>query len=107
MPSHLTESRLREHFAAKGVVTDTKILYNQDGSSRRFGFVGFKSDEDAQAAKNYFDRTYIGTSRISVQVVQVRASSAVPKILAPGAYAPVIVSSGHQECATASTAQAS
>ncbi|EJD46946.1 RNA-binding domain-containing protein [Auricularia subglabra TFB-10046 SS5] len=70
LPSYLTESRLREHFAAKGLVTDVKVLYNQDGSSRRFGFVGYKTEEDARKALEYFDRTYVGTSKISVQVVQ-------------------------------------
>ncbi|KZV89423.1 RNA-binding domain-containing protein [Exidia glandulosa HHB12029] len=79
LPSYLTESRLREHFATKGIVTDTKILYNQDGTSRRFGFVGFKSDKDAQVAKEYFDATYIGTSKIFVQVVQGTKDAPAPR----------------------------
>ena len=37
--------------------------------SRRFAFVGFKTDAEALKAKEYFDHTYIDSSRISVLVV--------------------------------------
>ncbi|EJD50711.1 hypothetical protein AURDEDRAFT_159859 [Auricularia subglabra TFB-10046 SS5] len=47
LPSYLTESRLREHFAAKGLVTDARVLYN-DGSSRRFGFVDGADSEHSR-----------------------------------------------------------
>ncbi|CCO28792.1 Multiple RNA-binding domain-containing protein 1 [Rhizoctonia solani AG-1 IB] len=47
-------------------VDDTR---RPDGKSRRFAFLGYKTNEEAIAAKKYFDRTYIGGSRISVEVV--------------------------------------
>ncbi|KAH7098273.1 RNA-binding domain-containing protein [Auriculariales sp. MPI-PUGE-AT-0066] len=81
LPAQLTDSRLREHFASaqKGTVTDVRILYHQDGTSRRFGFIGFKSDAEAAAAKDYFDRSFIGTSRLSVQVVQGTKDAPAPR----------------------------
>ncbi len=66
VPTYLSESRLREHFSSQGTITDVKLL-----SNRRFGFVGFKSDAQAKLAREYFDRTFIDSTRISVEVVQV------------------------------------
>lgn len=70
LPSYLTDVRLREHFSQKGAVTDVKLMKRPDGTSRRFGFVGFRTESEAQAAQEYFDRTYIDTSRISVAVAK-------------------------------------
>jgi RNA recognition motif. (a.k.a. RRM, RBD, or RNP domain) len=39
-----------------------------DGHSRQFGFVGFKSAEDAQAALDYFNNSYLDTGRLNIQV---------------------------------------
>ena len=75
LPVYLTPDRLREHFQQKGspagTITDVKISLKQDGTSRRFGFVGFKSDQEATAARDWFDRTFIDSARISVMVVEV------------------------------------
>lgn len=70
LPTYLTDARLREHFAQKGTVTDVKLMRRPDGTSRRFGFVGFRSEAEAEAARAYFDRTYMDTSRISVAVAK-------------------------------------
>lgn len=75
LPSYVTPERLKEHFSQKngpgGTVTDVKVAQKPDGSSRRFGFIGFKSDAEAKRAQEYFDRTFIGTTRVNVQVVEV------------------------------------
>lgn len=75
LPVYLTPDRLREHFQQKGsptgTITDVKISLKQDGTSRRFGFVGFKSDQEATAARDWFDRTFIDSARINVMVVEV------------------------------------
>jgi len=75
LPSYLTPVRLREHFEQKGgpggTLTDIKVAMKQDGTSRRFGFVGFKTEKEAAAAKEWFDRTFIDSTRISVNVVEV------------------------------------
>jgi multiple RNA-binding domain-containing protein 1 len=76
LPSYVTPDRLRDHFQQKGAppatLTDAKVAQKPDGTSRRFGFVGFKSDAEAAAAKDWFDRTFLDSSRITVQIVQVR-----------------------------------
>ncbi|CBQ71105.1 probable RNA-binding protein [Sporisorium reilianum SRZ2] len=70
LPSYLTDARLREHFSQKGAVTDVKLMRRPDGTSRKFGFVGYRSDDEAQQALDYFDRTFIDTSRISIELAK-------------------------------------
>lgn len=70
LPSYLTDARLREHFSQKGAVTDVKLMRRPDGTSRKFGFVGYRSDDEAQQALDYFNRTFIDTARISVELAK-------------------------------------
>ncbi|KAL5520301.1 hypothetical protein ACEPAG_9515 [Sanghuangporus baumii] len=74
LPSYVTPERLKEHFLQKdgpgGTLTDVKVAQKSDGTSRRFGFVGFKTDDEAQKAQKWFDRTFFGMTRINVQVVE-------------------------------------
>ena len=76
LPSYVTPAKLREHFEQKkgpgGTLTDVKVSSKPDGTSRRFGFVGYKSDHEALAAQRWFDRTFIDSTRISVDVTEVR-----------------------------------
>ncbi|KZS95372.1 hypothetical protein SISNIDRAFT_451955 [Sistotremastrum niveocremeum HHB9708] len=44
-------------------------MSKRDGTSRLFGFIGYKTDEEAQKAKAWFDGSYFGTSRVKVEVV--------------------------------------
>lgn len=80
LPAYLTPDRLRKHFeqqgAPPGTITDVKVSLKQDGTSRRFGFVGFKTDQEATAARDWFDRTFIDSTRINVMVVEVSLFSA-------------------------------
>eukprot|EP01128_Nolandella_sp_AFSM9_P005639 TRINITY_DN2763_c0_g1_i2.p1 TRINITY_DN2763_c0_g1~~TRINITY_DN2763_c0_g1_i2.p1 ORF type:complete len:823 (+),score=242.47 TRINITY_DN2763_c0_g1_i2:26-2470(+) len=68
LPKHLTEERFRAHFEKKGIVTDCKIVHAREGQkqSRKFGFIGFKHEDDAKAAQKHFDKTYIDTSKVIV-----------------------------------------
>ncbi|KAL5525252.1 MRD1 [Sanghuangporus sanghuang] len=74
LPSYVTPERLKEHFVQKdgpgGTLTDVKVAQKPDGTSRRFGFVGFKTEDEAQKAQKWFDRTFIGMTRINLQVVE-------------------------------------
>lgn len=70
LPSYLTDARLREHFSQKGAVTDVKLMRRPDGTSRKFGFVGYRSDDEAQQALDYFNRTFIDTSRITIELAK-------------------------------------
>ncbi|KAK9464023.1 uncharacterized protein V1516DRAFT_669329 [Lipomyces oligophaga] len=71
LPPSLTEDKFRQHFAQHGgFITDCKLMRKWDGQSRKFGFLGFKSPEDAKEAVKFFDRTFIGFSRIEVDFAQ-------------------------------------
>lgn len=63
---HVTEKRLREHFAQKGHVTDARIMF-KGLSNRHFGFVGFRSEQEAAEALSYFHNTFLDTNKITVE----------------------------------------
>ena len=84
LPRHADEATLRAHFAnigngngnsnagrtsssSKVIITDAKVVRTSDGRSRQFGFVGFRSHEDALRALEYFDRSFMGATRLSVE----------------------------------------
>lgn len=70
LPKHLKEVDLANHFATKGgTVTDAKIMFKNE-RSRKFGFVGFKNEEQAEAAQKYFNKTFLHTSRIEVDMAK-------------------------------------
>ncbi|KAL1768765.1 putative RNA-binding protein 19 [Sigmodon hispidus] len=67
LPNGMKEERFRQLFAAFGTLTDCSLKFTKDGKFRKFGFIGFKSEEEAQAALNHFNRSFIDTSRITVE----------------------------------------
>ncbi|KAI0752041.1 hypothetical protein C8Q74DRAFT_1211476 [Fomes fomentarius] len=73
LPAYLTQDRLRKYFEAPegpgGTLTDVKLVLKPDGTSRRFGFIGYKSPQDAERAKKWFNKSFIDSSRIAVDVV--------------------------------------
>ena len=64
----ITKEKLSELFNQKGIVTDVQLKYTKDGKFRHFGFVGFKTEEEAQNAVQYFNNTCIKASRIKVEL---------------------------------------
>ena len=76
LATYVTPAKLREHFEQKGgpggTLTDVKVSSKADGTSRRFGFVGYKTEEEARKAQQWFDRTFIDSTRISVSTTEVR-----------------------------------
>lgn len=75
LPPYVTPARLQQHFEQKGspagTLTDVKVAFKNDGTSRRFGFVGYKTNEEALTAKEWFDKTFVDSSKISVNIVEV------------------------------------
>ena len=65
IPRHITEDRLRTHFASKGIVTDCKVMKKHE-KSRLFCFIGYKTEQEAAVAKKFFHNSFIDTSRIMV-----------------------------------------
>ncbi|KAJ3829404.1 hypothetical protein F5880DRAFT_1708842 [Lentinula raphanica] len=74
LPSYVTPDRLRRHFEQKGApagtLTDVTVAYKNDGTPRRFGFIGFKTNEEALAAREWFDKTFVDSTRIYVNIVE-------------------------------------
>ncbi|KAL2244495.1 UNVERIFIED_CONTAM: putative RNA-binding protein 19 [Sesamum indicum] len=70
-PNHyVAEDRLRDFFSQKGEVTDAKLMRTKDGKSRQFGFVGFRTDHEAQEAINYFNKSFMDTCRITCEIAR-------------------------------------
>ena len=68
LPKHANEDTLKQHFSAKGgEITDVKVLKDETGKSRRTAFIGFRNVQGAVEAKNYFDKTFLHTSKIQVE----------------------------------------
>ncbi|KAJ8437191.1 hypothetical protein Cgig2_007541 [Carnegiea gigantea] len=68
LPQYVKEDRLREHFSQTGEVTDAKLMRTIDGKSRRFAFIGYRTEEEAEEAVRYFNKSYLDTSRIVCEV---------------------------------------
>ncbi|KAI0083601.1 hypothetical protein BDY19DRAFT_998446 [Irpex rosettiformis] len=83
LPAYLTQDSLRSHFLSKdgpgGTLTDVKVLQKRDGTSRQFGFVGYKTEAEAQQAQKWFDKTFIHSSRISVSIVDGAKDAPAPR----------------------------
>ncbi|XP_053525741.1 probable RNA-binding protein 19 isoform X3 [Artibeus jamaicensis] len=67
LPNGMKEERFKQLFAAFGTLTDCSLKFTKDGKFRKFGFIGFKSEEEAQKALNHFNRSFVDTSRITVE----------------------------------------
>lgn len=79
LPKAITDKKLKEHFSQKGLVTDVQLKYTKDGKFRRFAFIGFKTEEQALDAKEYFDKTCIDTCRISIEQCASLGDSSKPR----------------------------
>ncbi|XP_037536377.1 probable RNA-binding protein 19 [Nematolebias whitei] len=68
LPNGMTEDRFKSMFAAFGTLTDCALKFTKDGKFRKFGFVGFKSEEDASRALQHFNKSFVDTSRVAVEM---------------------------------------
>lgn len=78
LPKTVSEQKVRELFGQKGTITDVQLKY-KNGKFRQFGFVGFADEESAQNAVKFYDSTFIGTSKIKVEVCAVLGDESKPK----------------------------
>jgi multiple RNA-binding domain-containing protein 1 len=65
VPPKCSENDFKQHFSKVGVVTDVKLF-----PTRKFGYVGYKTPEEAQKAVKYFNRTFIGMAKLSVGIAE-------------------------------------
>ena len=59
-------------------VTDVRIAASKTGNSRRFGFIGFKSEADAARAVTLLNKTFIGTSKVAADFALPVGDSHIP-----------------------------
>ena len=72
IPQFVTEKELQEHFKDLGPITDAKIVKDQQGKSRKFGFVGFKDRNAAAIARKNYNKTFLGISKILIELAKTR-----------------------------------
>ncbi|XP_034026101.1 probable RNA-binding protein 19 [Thalassophryne amazonica] len=68
LPNGMKEDRFRTMFAAFGTVTDSSLKFTKDGRFRKFGFVGFKLEKEAKRALSHFNKSFVDTSRVTVEM---------------------------------------
>ncbi|XP_030512934.1 multiple RNA-binding domain-containing protein 1 isoform X1 [Rhodamnia argentea] len=79
LPKHVAEDRLRELFSQKGEIKDVKLMRTIDGKSRQFAFIGFRTEQEAQEAIRYFNKSYIDTSRIICEIARKVGDPDIPR----------------------------
>ncbi|XP_026574436.1 probable RNA-binding protein 19 [Pseudonaja textilis] len=79
LPNGIKEERFRNLFAAFGTLTDCCLKFTKDGKFRKFGFIGFQSEEDAKTAQSHFNKSFIDTSRVTVEVCKSFGDPSKPK----------------------------
>jgi multiple RNA-binding domain-containing protein 1 len=62
LPPSITDDKFRAHFSLYPI-TDVRLI-----AKRRIGFVGFKTSDEASKAVKHYDRSFMGLSKISVQI---------------------------------------
>lgn len=78
LPKVVSEQKLRSLFSQKGTITDVQLKY-KDGKFRQFAFIGYENDESAQEAVKFFNDTFVGTSKIRVEVCATLGDESKPK----------------------------
>ncbi|KAF2493913.1 RNA-binding domain-containing protein [Lophium mytilinum] len=65
LPPAITEDEFRRYFSSQQPITDAKVLPH-----RQIGYVGYKSPEDAAKAVKYFNKAFLRTSRLYVEIAR-------------------------------------
>lgn len=93
LPTYFNEDQLKDHFTKRlqtvhkddenssvnSLITDIKLVKdNRTGQSRRFAFIGFKNEEDAQDAVKFHNNSFIHTSKIQVSLAKSFVDPSIP-----------------------------
>ncbi len=85
----MKEERFRKMFADFGTLTDCALKFTKDGRFRKFGFVGFKTEDDAKKAMTHFNKSFVDTSKVTVSdCVCVCVHTVVAKIIGALLFSP-------------------
>ncbi|PSS23623.1 Polyadenylate-binding protein like [Actinidia chinensis var. chinensis] len=107
---NVTDDELREHFSQCGMITSAKLMRDEKGISKGFGFVCFSSPEEANKALNTFhgfmfhgkplyvsiaQRKEERQAKLQLQYVRMAAELAGTSTIIPGGYPPLYYTSPH------------
>lgn len=70
LPPYLSQEAFTKHFQAHSSPTDARLQTSKSGKSRRFGFLGFAQPDAAANAVEYWNNTYIGSTKISAELAR-------------------------------------
>lgn len=76
-----SETELKDLFSAKGEVTDVRIIKTASGKSRQFAFVGFRNEDQSREAKEYYDNSFLHTSKLSVEIAKPIGDKGLEKVV--------------------------
>lgn len=79
LPKYVAENSLRDFFSQKGEVTDAKLMRTKDGKSRQFGFVGYRTEQEAEEAIKYFNKSFMDTCRITCEIARKVGDPDIPR----------------------------
>lgn len=80
LPKYATDDLLRKHFSVRGyTITDLKLAKTSEGKFRRFAFIGFANEGEAQDCQNYFNNTYMDTSKLQVDLALPVGDATLPR----------------------------
>lgn len=67
IPPSCTQDDIERHFGSDAT-TDVKLVVNKEGRSRRIAFIGYREASDASAAVDRWNKTFIGSCKIQVEL---------------------------------------
>jgi RNA recognition motif-containing protein len=70
IPKYYDVDLLKKYYLQYGEVTDVQVIRKTGGESRKYGFVGFKTEEEATKAMEETNNTFIDTSKIQTSLCQ-------------------------------------
>lgn len=79
LPTRFNDDQLRELFSFAGEVTDAKVIKTRDGKSRQFGFVGFRTSQEAKSARHRLNKSYVDTVKVSVDFARAVGDASIPR----------------------------
>ena len=71
----VTDEELREHFSQCGTITSARLMRDDKGMSKGFGFVCFSTPEEANKAVNTFHGEFDKPYECDLDQIMLRCSS--------------------------------
>jgi len=68
LPLKLNEKKFKEKLASYGTVTDLKLLYTESGKFRRFAFVGFLHNVEAEKALHGLNKSMLQNQCVTAEI---------------------------------------